>query len=309
MLSARLHSLFGHLKLIKVSRHKYQAPCPQCGGKDRFVIWDELGRERYWCSRECGFQGFADGKTTAEEIAAAIKAGKKRMEEERQRELERIRQLQDDAYWRGYRDGLNAAVRELWRQRGLPDDAIDFYELGFVEKCPHYPVSALSIPIRNQDFDVVTIQYRNTGDGPRYIDTPGIHTPPIWTMPEVKVESQPLLVTEGAIKSYVSNWELAVLGDVDLTVVGIPNASPQLAVVDSLSSLAWPRVYIATDPDTFRPEKKGNVRARDLGERFLEAGHDVRYVQLPGDIDELFKSGWKANDVMLYVNQATLDIV
>lgn len=308
MLSASLHAIFGSQKLIRAGRYKYQTACPQCGGKDRMVIWDEPGRERYWCSRECGFQGFADGKTTAEEIEAAIKEGRKRMEEERQRELERIRQLQDDAYWRGYRDGLNAAVRELWRQRGLSDDAIDFYELGFVETCPHYPVSALSIPIRNQDFDVVTIQYRNTGPGPRYIDTPGIHTPAIWTMPGVVASQQPLLLTEGAIKSYVGEWKLVPEGKVDIAVVGLPNASPQVSVVDSLAALDWPLVYIATDPDTFRPERAGNVRARDLGERFQEAGHDVRYVRLPNDLDELFKAGWDASDVMLYVNQATMSV-
>ena len=33
---------------------EYHSPCPGCGGKDRFIIWDKLNR--YWC-RQCNRKG------------------------------------------------------------------------------------------------------------------------------------------------------------------------------------------------------------------------------------------------------------
>lgn len=45
------------LKPVKVASTKggeYHSPCPGCGGKDRFIIWDKLNR--YYC-RQCGRKG------------------------------------------------------------------------------------------------------------------------------------------------------------------------------------------------------------------------------------------------------------
>ena len=41
-------------KVASTKRGEYNSPCPGCGGKDRFIIWDKLNR--YWC-RQCNRKG------------------------------------------------------------------------------------------------------------------------------------------------------------------------------------------------------------------------------------------------------------
>lgn len=41
-------------KVASTKGGEYHSPCPSCGGKDRFIIWDKLNR--YWC-RQCNHKG------------------------------------------------------------------------------------------------------------------------------------------------------------------------------------------------------------------------------------------------------------
>ncbi len=41
-------------KVASTKGGEYHSPCPGCGGKDRFIIWDKLNR--YWC-RQCDRRG------------------------------------------------------------------------------------------------------------------------------------------------------------------------------------------------------------------------------------------------------------
>jgi hypothetical protein len=268
------------------------------------VIWDE-GDVRYYC-RQCGEKGFANKRPDPNELAQMLETRRQQMEEEAARERQCVLRLQEQAYWRGWHDGYRAAGGQQWKERGLPDEAVDYYDLGYTPECPYASsVPALTIPYHNQSWDVQTIQYRLIGASTRYIQEPGITIPSFWTMQGVNPSEQPLLLTEGAIKGMVANWRLVVTGGSNLAVVALPNSTPKWSEIERLAALDWPLVYIALDPDTYAPGGKKKPVAARIGDGF----HcDVRYVTLPGKIDDLLNSGWTANDVMLFVNRAVCEL-
>jgi len=308
-LSPAVHAKFGSLPNLKVHSRRqksFSSSCPWCGGTDRFIIWDNE-RPRYWCS-VCNRQGWLDDKVTPEEITAAIQRNQERQEERLVRESALVKRLQEEAYWQGWHD-RDAQLREdKWLARGVKPDSQNYWNLGYTHRCPHVPYPALTIPYKNNSGDVRTIQYRmDSDDAPmRYAATPDVMTPAFWTMPDVDPSAQPLLLLEGAIKGMVSAQELLFEANMPLAILSLPNATPESRVIAEIADLNWPRVYMATDPDTFQPDRSGHVRAQRIGAAF---GERARYVQLPDKIDDLiFLSGWTARDINLYINQATREL-
>jgi hypothetical protein len=259
---------------------------------------------RYFC-RVCGEKGFVAKQPDPNQLARILESRRQQMAEEAERERQCILRLQEQAYWRGWHDGYRAAGGRQWAARGVPDAAVDYYGLGYTPKCPYAQQPALTIPYHDQSWNVQTIQYRLlSGDLP-YVQEPGINISPFWTMQCINPSDQPLLLTEGAIKGIVANWRLVVEGGNDLAVVSLPNATPKWNVVEAVAALDWPLVYIALDPDTYSINRKGETVARGIGSAF----HcDVRYVTLPGKIDDLLNSGWTTGDVMLFVNRAVCEV-
>ncbi len=45
-------------KVAKTAGTECYGPCPVCGGKDRFIMWNDDNGERFWC-RKCGIAGGA----------------------------------------------------------------------------------------------------------------------------------------------------------------------------------------------------------------------------------------------------------
>ena len=276
---------------------EWSASCPTCGGRDRFRIFAANGRsgDRYWC-RVCGLKGFMDGKKlTAEQIAEGAERRRAQREQERFDQERRIAQLREADYWRGYHDGMRDAARMLWRQRGLPDEAQDFLDLG-MGKWQDNP--ALSIPFHNREWAVETVQYRllnNEGQG-RYRFEAGYPATAYWTRPEM--QGWPFIICEGAIKSAVLFWHLVVEANRPYNVVALTGKTPGRNEVDRLGEeLAGREVYLMLDPDATVQE-----RAR-VGSHF----DGCRYVAMPGKVDDMINDGFPVLTVeKVYLQQAAL---
>lgn len=264
-------------------------------------MWDTgpQGNARYWC-RVCNKKGWADKKLSADEVAEAQERYRKQQEAREMERQEWIKQLQEEAYWRGWHDAMTANARRLWRERGLVDQAQDYLELGYTEEPPRGAGAALTIPYHNLDWDVVNLQWRYIEPAPgrgKYNQPKGQPLPVYHADPTST--SKNLLIVEGAIKTAVTWWEMAVRADMDYRVVGVPASTPSAEVMTSVCSLPHTNVYIMTDPDTYEGK---NPPAYRIGEWFDEP----LYVKLPGKPDDLINSGWTAYDLEAFINSATL---
>ena len=276
---------------------EWSSPCPKCGGEDRFVIFAANGvhGDRYWC-RQCGLKGFMDGKKklTPEELAEYARKRQERIEQERLLRDERVQKLTEAAYWRGYHDAMRDAGRVAWRKRGLPDEAQDWFDLGYTMFQGH---EALSIPFHNREWAVETVQYRllDTDGSGKYRFESGYPAVPYWTRP--LTEGWPVIVCEGAIKAAVLFWNFVVELNRPYNIVGVTTKTPGRNESERLAEdIHGSDVFLLLDPDATTPEKKR------VGKHF----EHTRYVSLPGKIDDMLLDGFEL-DVFerLYLAQAT----
>lgn len=283
--------------------NEWSSPCPFCGGRDRFRIFGKSaqGEERYWC-RRCNKKGFMNSnRLTPEQLEAyRIKRVAQREMERRERQR-RTEELNSAAYWRGYHDGLRDASRVEWRRRGLPDEAQDWFEFGYVDHLDRAQgASALSIPYHNNEWKIETVQYRILGvDGRgKYLFEKGYPGTSFWTDSDGK-EDKPFIICEGAIKAAVLFWTLCMVHNRPYTVVGLPSKTPGRETVEVLAEqVGGRRAYLLLDPDASAAEQ---VR---VGSHF----DDVRYVALPGKVDDLINDGFSPLLVeSAYLKQATVE--
>lgn len=283
----------------RVGREEWSSPCPFCGGKDRFRMFlaNSKSGDRYWC-RVCGKKGFVNSKQFTPEQIAEYKA-KRQVEREREKLLrqERVRQLAESEYWRGYHDAMRDVARAEWRKRGLPDEAQDWFEFGYAQ---HNGYPALSIPYHNTEWAVETVQYRLLGvDGQgKYRFESGYPAVPFWTRPIT--EGWPVVVAEGAIKAAVVFWRLVVEGNGLYNVVAVTGKTPGKSEIERLANDIGQRdVLLMLDPDATTDEKMR------IGSHF----ECVRYVSLPGKVDDmLLESTINTSDLTeIFFRQARYD--
>lgn len=261
-------------------------------------MWDTTskGNARYWC-RVCNHKGFAEALTDEEMAAAKAKRMEQKMAAEAERQ-EKIKQIQQEAYWRGWHDAMDAAARQAWANRGLPDPAQDYLELGYTSRPPRGSGSALTIPYHDDTWSVVNLQWRYTdhsGNRNKYHNLKGMSLPIYRT--DHNSTSKNLLVVEGAIKAGVVWWRMAVVAGMDYHVIGLPSSTPSADVLDEAAAIPYDKVFIMTDPDTYGGN---NCPAKRIGSWFDEA----LYVTLPGKPDDLLNDGWSAKDIQRYIGQA-----
>jgi hypothetical protein len=286
---------------VRAGATEWYAPvCPFCGeGEDRFHMFaaTKAGHgDRYWC-RACLKSGFVDERRKFSEAEKAAWAAEQAEFRKREREAQRQRaaELTRAAYWQGYHDGMKAAGRQAWRERGLTDEAQDYFSLGLTSVNGN---SALSIPFHNSEWAVETVQYRFLGmDGSgKYKFEKGYPAAPFYC--EATPDDKPFLIVEGAIKAAVLWWSLCVVADHRYNVVAVPSKTPAAALLERLGEeVGGRRAYIILDPDA-----TGAQRLR-AGERFA----DARYVSLPDKVDDMILAGCPATEIeRLYIRQATL---
>lgn len=156
---------------------EYACSCPKCGGSDRFTIWpDEVtrsGRGRYWC-RQCNAKGdliqflrefmglsYKDavdkvGKFSPSETffpvgnkqTISYKAQKQRIAPELPsniwiNEAEKLVQKSSDEIFK------HGDILELLRKRGIPEDAVFKYRIGFNDINLNLPIGIWGLEIEN----------------------------------------------------------------------------------------------------------------------------------------------------------------
>lgn len=273
------------------------ATCPWCGtGRDRFHIFakDNSGNARVWC-RKCNKFQWLNHRLTQEEMDRVREQQTAWRVEARQQREERIRQLSEASYWRGYRDGLKAAGRAEWQRRGVDDRAQEWFGLGYTLRDDG--LAALTIPYHNAEWDVETIQYRLLGleGSGKYRFEKGYPAAPFYTMPDPN--SDPFIIVEGAIKAMVLWWSLCVVGNRPWNVVALSGKTPGREISERLAEdLEGREVYLMLDPDVTAAEQ---LR---VGSYF----DGCRYTATPFKIDDMIVTGFDPLDVeRIYLKQAT----
>jgi hypothetical protein len=284
----------------RVSATEWFSPlCPFCGeGTDRFHMFAaKPGHgDRYWC-RACRKSGYADKAKPLSpgELAKIAAEREAKRQQELREQAERIARLQEDAYWRGYHDAMRDLGRQAWQGRGLSNEAQDYFALGYT-RLPQD--DALTIPFHNAAWDVETVQYRllHADRRGKYRFEKGYPATPFYT---ATPDDYPFIVVEGAIKAMVLWWNLCLQADVRYNVVAVPSKTPGGALLERLGGeVGDAKTYLMLDPDASREDA-------------LRAGNffkNVRYVTMPGKVDDIILEGFPATDLeRLYIRQGTLE--
>lgn len=253
------------------------------------------GNERYWC-RVCNKKGFMDGKKlTAEEKQRLYEERRQQREQEERERQRRAAELADASYWRGYHDALRDVGRRAWAERGLPEQAQDWFVLGTAVRDGR---TALTIPYHNRVWAVETVQYRllgQSGSG-KYRFEQGYPAAPFYC--DTPDNDWPYIIVEGAIKAAVLWWRLVMERSQRYNVVAVPSKTPGRAVSERLGDEVDDRTaFIMLDPDASAAEQ---LR---VGSHF----RDPRYVSMPFKIDDAINDGFDPYQVNNFLRQATLE--
>lgn len=283
----------------RMTKDEWHGPCPTCGGTDRFIVWRDRGN--YWC-RQCGLKGFLDGNAeqpSADEIAALEQRIREREERDRLLQTEAGRRLAEEQYWRGFHDCMDQQHRQYWLDEGIPDWAVDYFDLGF---CPAkriqydgqtYTYPAYTIPIVEPvSGRPLNVQYRLV-DAPaeigKYRQEANLPAAPFFFDRDHNA-GDVALVVEGSKKAIVVG---CTLDDHTLQFVGIPSNNPSEAIIETVSK--YETVFVALDPGA---EKQARRIAGLIGSR-------ARVVTLPAKPDDLIvKYGASGDDLRRLIRQA-----
>lgn len=315
--------------LKKVAAHEWAGPCPACGGTNRLHVHDEKG---FFC-RQCIGEKFGDladftklafgwtlQRTLQEfhldrradpaEVARMEAERKARQQAERQAEVAQQEQVHAQLTacpdWMTYHHNLDIYpdAREMWHKRGLPDDWIEYYRLGY---CPSrrymhdgewFERPSLTIPtfrpvfMQNPEggadvsWRVVQLKHRLLGEqspGGKYRPhMAGAGNQLFFTDVYQQNVTGDLLLVEGEIKAMVT-WAALWIGDdclmPNVTVIGMPGKSAREDWLEQFNLAE--RVYICLDPDA-------QETARRLAARIAVP---VKNILLPDKIDDLITLG------------------
>lgn len=261
----------------KKTAHEYSAACPFCGeGEDRFLYWPDKGN--YYC-RRCEAKGFVlevDGRLITEEQRQAWAAAAKQRElqeaEKTKTALERL-QMYHAANVARYHQQLTD--RSWWYGKGLSDETINRFSVGYTTNCPTLPgYESYTIPITYRG-KLYNIRHRlkEPTDGGKY-------RPEIAGLPSALFNADALddefafeiVLVEGEIKAMV-------LEQLGFQAVGVPGAN--------LFKPKWARmfanhnVYVVFDPGA---ESQAEKVWLELG----SAGANAKLVQVPVKPDDFF---------------------
>lgn len=288
---------------------EWSSACPVCGGagkrndrSDRFRLFaaDAKGNGRAWC-RQCGTFEWADAESNQRPDPVKIQQARDLREAllkaENERLRSRLQELQEQAYWRGYHDGMKEGHRALWRMAGIPDELQDFWELGFVEnkhikfEDKDYYSPAMSIPYFEPGKVPINVQYRLTNPpepGDKYRFSYGLK-PGVWLAEPDEKPNGAALLMEGMKKAAVTFINTVASGNGRFSVVAVPSKTPGADMLDILADCD--PVYICLDPDAYQPTKAANGKLLPPAvNRLIKlVGRErARLVKLPTKADDFF---------------------
>jgi len=298
--------------LRRVAAREYAGPCPKCAGVDRFRVNLDKG----WFCRQClndarlwhdeiDYIMWRDGcdfataynrlggdpgltvEQRARMIAKRDTQERKRQDDERREREQKLIALNAGNPWEEYHQNLDKMdKRQLWRERGLIDEWIDYYQVGYRPDTYYHGAEApaLSIPIfepyNYTSLRAVNVIYRilDAPNGDKYRPHMAGLGKPLYRCdqfgPPVVVGD--CLIVEGEIKAMVTYQHL---NEIDclacMQVVGI--AGKSMADIAPQFEQAG-RIWICLDPD-----------ATEEAERLAEAlgAARCRIIDLPAKIDDM----------------------
>lgn len=189
------------VSLMRQGREMHGA-CPQCGGIDRFWV---NPNGHYHC-RQCQFDGWLEDTKRIDPAAlkVAIEAEARRQAEILKKSEEWVEGFRAGALWKTWHDKMNSGNIAWWRNQGISQHQIDFYELGFTDslKIGDNTIQAYTIPVRDSlEWDIDYIHYRlePVPEGfQKYYYVPGVPAREFYANPG---EYKDALVVEGAKKA------------------------------------------------------------------------------------------------------------
>jgi hypothetical protein len=317
--------------LAYVTDGEWSAGHPGCPGgasnskhSDRLRIFAATARSNahVWC-RRCDYHEWADADDVPEYVknrreqrperdAERERLRQERMAAEAARMSEKIKQLQEEAYWRGWHDAMQERERMIWRKAGIPDSLQDRFVLGYTPdkaysfsgELHHTP--ALTIPVFEVGWSVANVQYRLL-DAParhgKYRFTSGLESPLYLTDPDRAPHGRCLLA-EGTKKALTLYLQLVLQDKRFDYVVAVPSVTPSLSLLDQLSECD--QVVVVMDPDAYVPAANGAPPIRRMAQHLKGMGKDSLYVELPVKPDDFFTEFYgTTNQFMAYVDQGT----
>lgn len=271
MVKDTLPSCFGELvhqvtNVRKKTNNEWSSSCPECGGDDRFVLF-EIGKGGFpfaFCRHDPkGHRWYPakDRKLSDAEIAEfrknQIEVEKARIEASRRT----IHILQNDKMWEFFFEQNSDWSRQTFREWGIHDEWVKFDKLGFIPdyviKNPDgsYHSPAFTIPIWNVGAKVQNIKlrlanpstghdrYRNLySTGQSFLFVPRYDHPLVGKC----------VLVEGEKKAIVMEQ---TLDDVKYRVVGLQSKTPAQELIEQLKG--FDAIYLALDPDAKIKDKSG----------------------------------------------------
>ncbi len=285
--------------------HKNRCPCPIHGGEDNNLEVFDGGRAWTCHSRaECnqfGHDGIAllralnnwtfqqvkeqyDKPVDPQEAARRAAETAKRIEQELQRKIEEaqkaLEDLQKARRWLEYHQMMGDGARDLWQQRGIPNEWQDYWRLGYCISCPTYQQSAsLTIPLfQPNEAEPRNIKHRLlTPENPKDKYRPersGLPAVPFYADNVLPVQAADrVIIVEGEIKAAVT---FATLNYDGWQVIGLPGKDAFKTVPDLGGHDG---VWLIPDPDGVENWRKAC------------GGFGGRLVTLPGKVDDLINAG------------------
>lgn len=275
----------------KRTANEWSAACPFCqAGEDRFRFWP--GDHNFWC-RVCDTRGFvADSNTLTFDREAWLKW---QAEETRRKQTEREKQLSTlERLNRENKTGLYHAQmkdRSFWYDKGLLDETIDWYELGYCPSCPTAPgQESYTIPVMHLG-KLYNIRHRLT-----QADDKGKYRPEMAGLPAAMFNTDTLYHPGGYVALVEGEIKAMVLEQWGISAVGIPGAN----VFKSKWLNLFPKskvVFIALDPDK-------QEQAVSIGYMFKNAGIPARVCRFKVKPDDFLVLGEKDKEDFMRVLKA-----
>lgn len=226
----------------KRTANEWSAACPFCGqGDDRFRFWPAEGN--YWC-RRCDTRGFVSNGSTLEfnrETWLKWQAQEsERKQQEQEKKLSLLDQLNRNNKTILYHEQM--ADRSFWYDKGLLDETIDWFELGYCPSCPTAPgCPSYTIPILYQG-RLYNIRHRLAVS-----DDKGKYRPEIAGLSAAMFNADTLKEPGGYVVLVEGEIKAMVLEQWGISAIGIPGAN----VFKSKWLNLFPKtkvVFIALDP-------------------------------------------------------------
>jgi hypothetical protein len=240
------------ITLKRASRSEYCGPCPWCGGRDRFRVWEQ---GNFWCRPgpgHCARSGWLDEldgvrQMTRDELVELRLAALERAREEDDRRisvLERMHQSEDHLRYHDLLCQTEQAV-DYWLHEGMSYQTINDRKLGFCLSCPMMPgYASYTIPVISGG-KLYNIRHRiaNPPDGGKYRPHMAGLPAMIFNADDLlRYDEGRILILEGEKKSMVVSQE-----------TGLPNIATmgkQSFKAGWAGKLAkFQQVYVCYDPD------------------------------------------------------------